>query len=204
MSQDHIANWTKFEETTAADWAAVEAYEEDFNAGLVDRLMAELKLLDEPWTPYPVNRLQHSLQSATRALEDHADEETIVAALLHDIGDVISPYNHGEVAAAVLKPYVSEKTWWIVKHHGVFQGYYYNHHLGGDRHARENYTDSPYYQDAVYFCHNYDQNAFDPNYTSKPLEFFEPMLRRVFGQPTGHAELAERSDCSRSDGSRVA
>ena len=194
MKQEHEASWTRFEETTAEDWAAVMDYEAEFNAGLVDRLLAELKLLDEASTPYPVNRYRHSLQSATRASDDGADEETVVAALLHDIGDVIAPYNHGEVAAAVLKPYVSEKTWWIVRHHCVFQGYYYNHHLGGDRHAREKYRDSPYYDDAVYFCHNYDQNAFDPEYPTKPLEFFEPMLRRVFGRNPGHAELAERRD----------
>jgi len=194
MQQDSKPAWTNFEQTTAEDWAAVMDYEAEFNAGLVDRLMAELKLLDEASTPYPVNRYQHSLQAATRALDDGADEETVVAALLHDIGDVIAPYNHGEVAAAVLKPYVSEKTWWIVKHHCVFQGYYYNHHLGGDRHAREKYRASPYYDDAVYFCHNYDQNAFDPAYPTQPLEYFEPMLRRVFRADPGHLELAETVD----------
>ena len=188
------ANWTSFEQTTAADWEAVMEYEKEFNAGLVDRLLAQFQLLDEADTPYPLNRYQHSLQSATRAFDDGADEETVVAALLHDIGDVVAPYNHGEVAAAVLKPYVSEKTWWIVKHHCVFQGYYYNHHLGGDRHAREKYRASPYYEDAVYFCHNYDQNAFDPDYPTRPLEFFEPMLRRVIRRDPGHEELAEKRD----------
>ncbi len=194
MNQQNRAAWTSFEETTPADWEAVMDYEAQFNAGLVDRLLADLKLLDEPWTAYPVNRFQHSLQSATLAFEDGADEETVVAALLHDIGDVVAPYNHCEVAAAILKPYVSEKTWWIVKHHGVFQGYYYNHHLGGDRHARENYRDSPYFEAAEYFCHHYDQNAFDPEFVNKPLDFFEPMMRRVFGQPVGHAEQAERRE----------
>ena len=194
MKHKHAATWTRFEATTAEDWAAVMEYEAEFNAGLVDRLLAQLRLLDEGWTPYPVNRYQHSLQAATRAYEDGADEETVVAALLHDIGDVIAPYNHGEVAAAVLKPYVSEKTWWIVNHHCVFQGYYYNHHLGGDRHARDRYRSSPYYDDAVYFCHHYDQNAFDPAYPTRPLEFFEPMLRRVFRADPGHLELAETAD----------
>jgi len=103
-------------------------------------------------------------------------------------------HNHGEVAAAILKPYVSEKIYWIVKHHPVFQGYYYNHYLGGDRNAREKYRDSPHYDDCIYFCERYDQNAFDPAYDSKPLEFFEPMLRRVFVANHGHMELAERAD----------
>ena len=192
MNKHYQARWTTFEEAGAEDWQAVMAYEEEFNAGLVDRLMAQLRLLDEPETPYPVNRLQHSLQSATRAMEDGADDELVVAALLHDIGDVVAPYNHGDVAAAILKPYVSERTWWIVKHHCVFQGYYYNHYFGGDRHAREKYRDHPYYEDCRYFCHHYDQNAFDPDYPSKPLAYFEPLLRKIFSRSTGHLELAER------------
>ena len=193
MTKTYNAQWTSFEQTTKADWDAVMEYEAQFNAGLVDRLLDQLKLLDEAWTPYPINRYQHCLQSATRAHDDGADDETIVAALLHDIGDIISPYNHSDVAGAMLKPYVSEKTWWIVKHHGVFQGYYFNQHLGGDQHVRDNYKDSPYYDDAVYFCHKYDQCAFDPNYATKPLEFFIPMLRNVFSKATEHAELGERS-----------
>ncbi len=194
MSHEPKASWKSFEETTAADWDAVMEYEHEFNAGLIDRLLVQFELLDEKETPYPVNRYQHSLQSATRAYQDGADEELVVAALLHDIGDVVAPYNHGEVAAAILKPYVSEKTYWIVKHHCVFQGYYYNHHLGGDRNARDKYRDSPYFEDCRYFCHHYDQNAFDPDYPSKPLEFFLPMLRRVFRADPGHLELAETAD----------
>ncbi len=194
MSQDYKATWTAFEDTTQADWEAVMDYEAEFNAGLVDRLLQQFKVLDEESTPYPINRYQHSLQSATRAFNDGAEEEMIIAALLHDIGDVAAPYNHGEVAAAILKPYVSEKTYWIVKHHPVFQGYFYNHHLGGDRNARDKYSKNPYYEDCVYFCQHYDQSAFDPLYESKPLEFFEPMLRRLFATSPGHLELAERAD----------
>ena len=194
MNQSLKASWKSFEETTAADWDAVMDYEHEFNAGLIDRLLAQFEMLNEAETPYPINRYQHSLQSATRAWEDGADEELVVAALLHDIGDVVAPYNHGEVAAAILKPYVSEKTYWIVRHHCVFQGYYYNHHLGGDRNARDKYRDSPYFEDCRYFCHHYDQNAFDPDYPTKPLEFFIPMLRRVFRADPGHLELAETAD----------
>ncbi len=194
MQQQYKATWTAMEDATQADFEAVIDFEAEYNAGLVDRLLAQLKQLDEPWTPYPINRYQHSLQSATLAMNDGADEETIIAALLHDIGDVVAPYNHGEVAAAILKPYVSEKTYWVVKHHCVFQGYYYNHHLGGDRNARDKYKDNPYYEDCKYFCHNYDQNAFDPAYESKPLDYFIPMMRRVLKENPGHMELAERAD----------
>ncbi len=194
MTQAPKATWKSFEQTTTADWDAVMEYEHEFNAGLIERLLAQFEMLDEAETPYPINRYQHSLQSATRAYQDGADEELVVAALLHDIGDVVAPYNHGEVAAAILKPYVSEKTYWIVKHHCVFQGYYYNHHLGGDRNARDKYRDSPFFEDCRYFCHHYDQNAFDPEYPTKPLEFFIPMLRRVFRADPGHLELAETAD----------
>jgi len=186
--------WTRMEDASQEDFLAVMDYEEDFNAGLVDRIISMLKSLDEDWTPYPINRYQHSLQSATRAFEDGAEEEIVVAALIHDIGDILSPYNHGELAAAMVRPYMSEKARWIIEHHCVFQGYYYNHHLGGDRNAREKYKDSPYYEDCKYFCHTYDQAAFDPDYPSKPLEFFEPMLRRVFSNKKGHLELNERAD----------
>lgn len=190
----HKPTWKSMEEASKADFEAVMDYEDEYNAGLVDRLLAQIRSLDEDWTPYPINRYQHCLQSATLAYEDGADEELVIAALIHDVGDILSPYNHGELAAAILKPYVSEKTRWIVEHHCVFQGFYYNHHLGGDRLAREKYKDSPYYEDCIYFCHNYDQNAFDPDYPSKPLEFFESMLRRVFSKREGHMELNETRD----------
>ena len=180
MDKRYKGTWTAMENATQEDFLAVVDFEKTYNAGLVDRLIDQLKLLDEEWTPYPINRYQHSLQSATRAYDDGADEETVVAALLHDIGDVVAPYNHGEVAAAILKPYVSERTYWVVKHHCVFQGYYYNHYYGGDRNARDKYRDNPYFEDCRYFCHHYDQKAFDPDYDSEPLEFFLPMLRRVF------------------------
>ena len=184
-------NWTKMEDGTQEDWDLLCRLEEKFNADLVDRVLAQLKTLDVDWGGYRVTRYQHSLQSATRAHRDGADEELVVAALLHDIGDILSPYNHSELAAAIIKPYVSDKTHWIVKHHGLFQGYYYDHFLGGDRNARDRYKDHPYYDACVYFCQNYDQNAFDPDYESLPLDFFEPMVRRVFAQNKyGHMELA--------------
>lgn len=183
--------WTSFEEATKEDFLAVMEYDEAYNAALPDRLMAALRELDEDWTPYPVNRYQHSLQAATRAWAAGEPEELVVAALLHDLGDTLAPFNHGELAAAIVKPYVSERTHWILLHHCVFQGYYYNHHLGGDRHAREKYRDSPHYEACLRFCHDYDQAAFDPDYPTKPLEFFEPMLRRLLSRSNGHMELNE-------------
>ncbi|MCC2110511.1 MAG: HD domain-containing protein [Hyphomicrobiales bacterium] len=183
-------NWIRMEDGTQEEFELIMDSERRFNADIVERVLTQLKLLDKDYGGYRINRYQHSLQSATRAYRDGADEEMIVAALLHDVGDVIAPYNHSELAAAVLKPYVSEKTYWIVKHHCTFQGYYYNHYLGGDRNARDKFKDHPWYDDAVYFCHHYDQNAFDPDYDTLPLEFFEPMVRRVFStEKPAHLEL---------------
>ena len=127
--------------------------------------------------------MTHSLQTATRAYRDGKDNEYVVCALIHDIGDNLAPANHAEFAATILEPFVSEENYWIVKHHGVFQNYYYAHHIGKDRNARDRYKDSPYYQATVDFCEKWDQASFDPNYESYPLEYFEPMVKRIFAKP---------------------
>ena len=132
------------------------------------------------WAAIRVSRLEHSLQAATRALRDGADEELIVAALIHDIGDDLAPYNHSEIAAGILRPYVRPEVTWIVEQHGLFQSYYYAHHLGGNRNGREKFRDHPWYQACQDFCANWDQNSFDPNYPWEPLATFEPLVRRIF------------------------
>jgi predicted HD phosphohydrolase len=118
----------------------------------------------------------------TRALRDGADEETIVCALLHDIGDDLAPYNHGELATAILKPYISAENYWMRSKHAVFQGYYYFQDLGRDQHERDKYLGHPAFERTVMFCERWDQTAFDPNYDTLPLEHFEPMVRRIFGR----------------------
>ena len=131
---------------------------------------------------YKITRLEHSLQTATRAFNDKASEEMIVAALLHDIGDELAPLNHSEYAASILKPYVSKKTYWIIEKHGEFQTYYYAHHLGKNRHLRDKYKDHKYYKDTLFFCENWDQASFDPNFKSLTLKDFEPMVRKIFSR----------------------
>ena len=122
------------------------------------------------------------MQTATRAEADGADEETIAVAILHDIGDVFSPVNHSQVAAAILRPYISERNWWIVQHHGLFQGYYYFEHRDRDPNERDRFKDHPHYEATVNFCHNWDQNSFDPRYPTKPLEYFEPLIQQLFSR----------------------
>ena len=175
-------SFTSMAAGTREDYEMLERLEAQFAAGTADRVIEQLRGLAGSLGGYKVDRLEHSLQSATRACRDDADEEMVVAALLHDIGDLLSPHNHSELAAAVLRPYVSERTYWIIRQHGLFQSYYYAHHFGNDRNARDRYMDHEWYQDAVDFCHRWDQSSFDPEYDSLPLEFFEPMVRRIFAR----------------------
>ena len=164
------------------DYELLSKFEKEFADKLPDRLLEALLKLGDSMDGYQVSRLEHSLQSATRAEKDGADEEMIVATLLHDIGDSLAPFNHSQLVASVLRPYVSEKVYWIMLHHGLFQEYYYAHHIGRDRNARDQFKDHQYYQEAVDFCERWDQKSFDPEYESFPLEHFEPMVRNVFSK----------------------
>ena len=172
-------SFTRMEDGTKEDYELLARLEEDLHADYVDRLL-EWVQWNEGDTGYRISRFEHALQSASRAHRDGRGEEYVVCCLLHDIGDLISPYNHSQAAADILRPYVSEKNYWIIRHHGLFQGYYYFHHFGEDRNARDVFEEHPWYDDAVEFCARYDQNCFDPDYEPLPLDFFEPMVRRVF------------------------
>ena len=175
-------SFTRMEDGSKEDYLLLDQLESEHASGTADRVLEQLSRLKDSFGGYKIDRLQHSLQVATRAYRDGADDETVVAALLHDIGDWLAPYNHSQVAAAILKPYVSKRTYWIIKHHGLFQSYYYAQHLGGDRNAREKYRGHPYYEAAVAFCHLWDQPSFDPDYDTLPFETFEPILRRIFSR----------------------
>ena len=167
---------------TKDDYLFLDKHEKDFAGKTAERILKFMSNLTETLEGYQISRLEHSLQSATRAYKNGESEEMIVAALLHDIGDELAPLNHSEYAAAILKPYVSEKTHWIIEKHGEFQMYYYAHHLGGDKNKRSKYKDHKYYQATIDFCEKYDQNSFDPNYKSLSLEFFKPIVKKVFSR----------------------
>ena len=175
-------SFTEMKKGTKEDYLLLDKNEKDFAKKTADRILKFLSSLTETLEGYQVSRLEHSLQSATRALHAGECEEMIVAALLHDIGDELAPMNHSEYAASILKPYVSEKTHWIVEKHGEFQAYYYAHHLGGNRNKRDKYKGHKYFDACVNFCEKYDQCSFDPNYESYPLEKFEPMVRNIFAR----------------------
>ena len=164
------------------DYLFLDKLEKEYVGETADRILNFLSRMTTTLEGYKITRLEHSLQSATRAFRNNESEEMVVACLLHDIGDELAPLNHSEYAASVLKPYVSEKTHWIIEKHGEFQMYYYAHHLGADRLKREKYKDHKYYQDTINFCEKYDQCSFDPEYKSMSLEEFAPMVKRIFAR----------------------
>jgi len=174
-------SFTAMDNGTQEDYDLLAEFHEQDAKQLCDRVLDWLRMMDGD-SPYQISRLDHCLQTATRAERDGADDETVVCALLHDIGDVLAPANHSDVAAALLRPFVSEKNHWIVKHHGVFQGYYYFHFFGLDRDARERFRDHEHYQACADFCANWDQVSFDPAYDTYSLEHFEPRVRALFAK----------------------
>jgi predicted HD phosphohydrolase len=183
MSDAPRARFTSMEHGTADDWAVISSHFPDFARGLPDRVLAHLRLLDGDYGGFVVDRLTHSLQTATLAHRDGRDEEYVVCALLHDIGDTLGSFNHADVAAAIVKPFVSEENHWLVEKHAIFQGYYFFHHIGMDRDLREQFRGHPSFERTALFCERYDGPAFDPKGETLPLDAFVPMLRRVFTVP---------------------
>ena len=167
---------------TKEDYLLLDKHEKKFVGNTAERILNFMSTLTNTLEGYQVSRLEHSLQTATRALRDGASDEMIVAALLHDIGDEMAPLNHSEYAAAILKPYVSEKTYWIIDKHGIIQMYYYAHHLGGNKNERDKYKDHKYYKDTIDFCEKWDQKSFDPDYKSLTLKDFEPYVKKIFSR----------------------
>ena len=175
-------SFTEMKKGTKDDYLLLDKHEKDYASKTADRILKFMSGLTDTLEGYQVSRLEHSLQTATRALRDGASDEMIVAALLHDIGDEMAPLNHSEYAAAILKPYVSEKTYWIIDKHGIFQMYYYAHHLGGNKNERDKYKDHKYYKDTIDFCEKWDQKSFDPDYKSLTLKDFEPYVKKIFSR----------------------
>ena len=180
-------SFTEMKKGTREDYLFLDKHEKKYVDNTAERIIKFMSGLTETLEGYQVSRLEHSLQSATRAERAGESEEMIVATLLHDIGDELAPMNHSEYAATILKPYVSEKTHWIIEKHGEFQAYYYAHHLGKNRNIRDKYKNHKYYKSTLDFCEKYDQTSFDPSYDSKPLSHFEPMVKRIFSRkPYSH------------------
>lgn len=177
------AGFVHMQDGSAEDWRIIGTAIKRFAHALPDRVLAHLKLAAGDYGGFAVDRLTHALQTATLACRDGQDEEYVVCALLHDMGDTLGTYNHADVAASIVQPFVSEENHWMVKHHAIFQGYFFFHHLGLDRNMRDKYRDHPCYGRTLQFCDKYDAMAFDPAGETLPLSFFEPMVRRVMAAP---------------------
>lgn len=188
------AKFTHMEDGSVEDWSIIAQDFAAYATQLPDRILTHLRLLDGDFGGFPVDRLTHSLQTATLAHRDGRDEEYVVCALLHDIGDTLGSYNHADIAAAILKPFVSPENLWMIEKHAIFQGYYFFHHLGLDRHLREQFKDHPQFEQTIEFCARYDAAAFDPEGETLPLAFFEPMLRRVFAKPRQSIYMTRDAD----------
>jgi predicted HD phosphohydrolase len=177
-----VVAFTAMEAGDADDYLLLERYERAFAAGLADRVTAALARLEGSLGGYRITRLEHSLQAATRARLDGADADWIVAALVHDLGDELAPFNHSEIAAAIVEPYVRAEVTWVVRQHGLFQSYYYAHFTGGDRNGRDRHVGHPWYDLCEEFCARWDQSSFDPDFPIHDLDSFAPELHEVFGR----------------------
>ncbi len=189
-------DFTAMKDGTRQDYEFLREQEHQFVSMTPQRIMRELAAQAEDTIGgYKITRLEHGLQSASRAEREGADVDWIVATLVHDIGDGLAPQNHDRMAAEIVRPFVREEVTWVVEHHGVFQMVYYAHHYGWDQFEREKYKENPYYQSCVDFCERWDQSSFDPDYPSFDLDHFEPMVAEVFSRKAYAPEVIQSGIC---------
>lgn len=177
------ASFTTMKESSKEDWEIIGLQFREYAKDLPKRIINHLKLLDGDFGGFPIDRLQHSLQTATLAYKAGESEEYVVCALLHDIGDSLGTYNHADIAGVILKPFISEENHWMIEKHAIFQGYYFFHHIGLERDMREEFRGHKYFERTAIFCEKYDSCAFDKNIENIPLDFFLPMINRIFEKP---------------------
>ena len=189
---DEHVNFVNMKDGTREEYELLARLEKPYLALTADRVLEELKRAGEATLEgYKITRLQHGLQSGTRALRDGADLDWVVGALLHDIGDGLAPQNHDKMSAEVIRPFVRWDVTWTVEHHGIFQMLYYGHHYGWNRNARDQFKDHPVFDNCAEFCERWDQSSFDPDYPTETLEIFEPMVREVFGRKAYNPEIIQ-------------
>jgi len=183
MSDSKTVSFTQMKDGTKDDYMLLETLEKPFLALTGDRVLSELRSHGQSTLEgYPITRLEHGLQAATRAEADGADLDWVVGALLHDIGDGLAPQNHDRFSAEVVRPFVRWDVAWCIEHHGIFQSFYYGRHYGWDENARDEFSSHPCFESCATFCERWDQSSFDPDYVSKPLEYWKPMVKQVFAR----------------------
>ena len=194
-------SFIQMKDGTAEDYALLEELEKPYLALTADRVLDELHRQGATTLEgYRITRLDHGLQSATRAQRDGADLDWVVGALLHDIGDGLAPQNHDRFSAEVIRPFVRWDVAWVVEHHGIFQMIYYAHHYGWDKNARDRFKDHPCFDSCAAFCERWDQASFDPDYDTLPLDHFEPMLHEVFARKAYAADVIQEGFVSQLSG----
>lgn len=187
-----VVSFRRMDEGTPADFALLEEAGRPYVAGLADRILAILRALEHGFEGYRISSLDHLLQAASRAEQDGADEEMILGALLHDIGDALAPHNHAEFAASLIRPYVRAEVYWVLRHHHVFQLYHYGHQIGVDRNMRDRFKGHRWFASCAAFCERWDQTSFDPDYQAMPLGHFEPLLHRLLARgPVAHGPAGQ-------------
>ncbi len=180
------ASFRALSEATPADWALMERAERAHRqahgpaGGLLNLLRS---LIHADPLGAPVNLYAHSLQTATRVYNDAGDDELVVVALFHDVGEAISDNHHGLVAAEMLAPWISARRRWLLIHHVEFQALHFANHPTRDPHERDVYQGHPCFDETAHFCEAYDQNSFDPGFPTLTLGDFEPIVRRFFAGP---------------------
>ena len=183
MTMPETVSFHRMDEGTEDDYALLHKQEQNFITALPSRIVSALENLEHSLSGYQVSRLEHSLQTATRAEQGGADKELIVAALIHDIGDDLAPENHSQMAAAIIRPYVRAEVTWILEMHGVFQMYYYADKIGLNKHERDRWRSHHWFDGCEKFCRDWDQVSFDPSFLSKPLDYFIPLINEIFSRP---------------------
>ena len=187
--------FTEMKDGDKEDYLLLKELEKSYISMTSDRIIEELKRQGTiSLEGYQITRLEHGLQSGTRAFRDGADIDWIIGALLHDIGDGLAPQNHDRMSAEVIRPFVREEVSWVVEHHGIFQMIYYAHHYGWDKNARDKFKDNIYFQTCADFCERWDQKSFDPEYENKDLDFFKPMIKEVFNRPPYKDEYIKKNE----------
>lgn len=204
MKDDQTVSFTQMKDGTRDEYLLLEELEKPFVALTADRVLDELRRAEVSLEGYKITRLEHGLQSATRAERDGADIDWIVGALLHDIGDGLAPRNHDRMSAEVIRPFVRWDVAWVVEHHGIFQMIYYAHHYGWDENARDQFRDHPCFDSCAEFCERWDQSSFDPDYDTQPLEHFEPLVREVFARKPYDADVVREGFVSALTGQGAA
>jgi len=187
--QAKTVEFTRMDKGSVEDYQLLHTLEQQYIAKLPDRILHALEGLDNRLSGYKITSLEHVLQTATRAEKAGADDEMVVAALIHDIGDDLAPENHSQMAAAIIRPYVREQVTWILEMHGIFQMAYYADMLGLNPDERERYRGHKWFDEAERFCRDWDQLSFDPDYKSYPLSHFEDRVRAIFSRPAFNPDI---------------